>query len=131
MNRKAIAIALIVPLLIFVRHVSEPSPFLIYIVGAINIVAVIYVLFTISQRIYKKGFEKIKSRDIPTQFKDRKRRGSLVALWSIFVVVGIILPCIYLFRLCSSEGNDIVSIIALGLSIIDDEIVDLLSDIIA
>ena len=130
MNRKSVAIILIVLLLIFVRHISEPSPFLIYIVGTINIVALIYVLFTILQGVYNKGFKKIQSRDIPDQFKDRKRIKSLAVLCGIFLVVGIIFPCIYLFILCSSERNDIVSIIALGLSIIDDEIVDLLSKII-
>lgn len=130
MNRKVLIISIVVCLLVFLRHVNETSPNLIYIVACINIVAIIYVWLTIIQRVQKEIFQLIASRDIPNQFKERKKREKSFFLWGTTGVGIIALVLIYFYFFCSSEGNDILSIIALGFSLIDDELVSLINGVV-
>ena len=127
MNRKVLIISIVVCFLVFLRHVNETSPNLLYIVACINIVAIIYVWLTIVQRVQKESFQQIASRDIPNQFKERKKRENSFLLWGTTVAGIIALVLVYFYFFCSSEGNDILSIIALGFSVIDDELVSLIN----
>ena len=85
MNKNIGILSIIIGILIFIRCIFEKSDKIIYIVAGINIVAIIFVIYTIVERVLHNIIAKIE-----------KSRGL---------------------------GNDIISILALGISVLDDEIV--------
>lgn len=114
-------------LAIVIRCIFSASPNLTYLVAAINIIAILFVVFTIVYDIIYNVQERIKESGVPKQIQTREMKKLSSKIYLFSIVITVTLTVLYFFLWCSSLGNDVISILALGLSILDDEIVDNIS----
>lgn len=120
-DKKSLYLLVVVGLLVFIRVVFDKNNYLTYIVAVINIAAYSFVFSSIVVDSMKGIEERIKKTGVPVQVIDRTCREVRVKIGFIFVVL-LLMPIIITLFKCSSLKNDLLSILALGLSILDDEI---------
>ena len=125
MNRNMPVLSLVMALIIGLRCVFDKNERLIYIVAVINVVAIVYVLFTILDNIANRLVDKVIVSNVPQQILKREKRSIRIKVWAWGCSINLILIIAYFWFWCSNLGNDIISIIALGISIMDDDIVKL------
>lgn len=114
-------------MIIIIRCIFSNSTKLVYLVAAINIIAILFVVFTIIYDIKYNVQARIKESGVPIQIQKREIKKISSEIYIISILLSGILTFLYFSLWCSSLGNDIISILALGLSILDDEIVDNIS----
>lgn len=123
MKNKFQNVAIVAVVLIALRCIFEKNSQRDYIVAVINIFALLVVVYLITEQI-KAGFIcNIKSYHVPSSIETREIRAVIIKLSLIVYGVFIIIALLYLLLLTSGLGNDIISIIALALSLCDDHIV--------
>ncbi len=110
------------------RTIFDTNPKLIYIVAGINIVAIVFVIYTIIEKTVCNVIKRIQESGIPEQIMSREIAGAQYRIWFWSIVVSVVLIVLYLLYWCSNLGNDIISILALGISVLDDEIVQIIAD---
>ena len=106
-------------ILIVSRILLNDNTQLIVVVALINLIALLVVIFSITVQTKNRINEKITESGVPLEVKEREkkklfRRIDCSAYFTLAVVY-----IFYLSVLCSELGNDIISIIALGLSLSD------------
>lgn len=116
-------ISIVIGIIIFIRCIFDNDENIIYIIGGINIVAIVYVVCTIIEKILNGIISKIDESGDPRQIRKRETRKIKIMIWSVCTVLGALIIGIYFSVMCSSLGNDIISILALGISVLDDDIV--------
>ncbi len=128
MNKKTFSLCIVIGLLISIRSIFNKSSNMTYIVASVNIIAFSFVVYTIIEKIVFKIIGKIRESNVPIKIINREIRKIRTKVWGLggIVVVGLIV--IYLICYCSNLGNDIISILALGFSVLDDDIIDLISE---
>lgn len=125
MKNKLQAIAIITLILIVLRCMVETNPQCVLIVSVINITALLVVVYLIAEQIKAGIEESIKELHIPEQIEKREiRRIKKRTELTIYVPFALI-SMGYLLFLSSGLGNDIISIIALGLSLCNNHIVSI------
>ena len=119
---------IIMIILIVVRCIFNNNSESLVIIAAINLVALLIVLFSITSQIKDQGKRKIERVGSIKHFinRDNKRFCRLVDR-STFIPYAII-SIIYLVRLKCELGNDIITIVALCLSLSDEYIVTTIID---
>ena len=120
MNKNIFVLSIAIAIIIFLRCIFDGNDNIIYIVAGINIVAIIFVVYTI--------IDKIKKSKVPEQIINREITSAQVKIWGWSIAIGVIVILVYFWKWCSGLGNDIISILALGISILDDEIVKEITD---
>lgn len=123
MNRKLSVLSIAIAIIILIRCVFDSNDDLVYIVAGINIVAIEFVIYTIIEKIVENITQKIKESNVPKQIINREITSIRFKIWGMSFGINLILIILYLLYLCSGLGNDILSILALGISVSDDEIV--------
>lgn len=124
MSKNIPILSIVIGIIIFLRCIFNDSDKIIYIVAGINIVAIIFVLYTIIDRILYNIINRIRDSRVPDEIVEREIKNTQLILWGWSIGVGVVLLVLYIGCWCSGLGNDIISILALGLSILDDEIVE-------
>jgi len=123
MSRNLSVLSVVIAIIIFIRCVFDSIDELVYIVAGINIVAIVFVIYTIIEKIVENITRKIKESSVPKQIVKREITSTRLKVWGISCLINISLVLLYFLYWCSSLGNDIISILALGISVLDDEIV--------
>lgn len=126
--KKISILSFVIFIIIFLRCILDKIPQLTYIVAGINIVAIIYVLYTIIERIVSNLDNRIYQSGIPVDIENREIKSIEKRFWTIGICVSLIVIIIYFLFWCSNLGNDIISILALGISILDEDLVKAVSD---
>lgn len=125
MNKKVLILSVIMALLFFVRIILNDSDELVYIVAGINLVAVLCVVGNIIEKTVYNIHIKIKETGAPKQLINRELRKSKKTIWSIGIGGSLVAITLYLVFLCSNLGNDIISIGALAVALLDDDIAEI------
>ncbi len=123
MNKNISILSIVIAMVISLRWILNGYKNLLYIVAGINIVAIAFVLYTIIDKTVNNLMNRIKESNVPKQIMAREVKAVRFKIWGWSIIVSVIMSIIYLSQWCSNLGNDIISILALGLSILDDEIV--------
>ncbi len=128
MKKKIWVLVIVIGIIIMLRTIFDSNKNLIYIVAGINIVAIVFVIYTIIEKIVYNVIKRIQESGIPEQIMSREIAGAQYRIWFWSVVISAGLIVLYLTYWCSNLGNDIISILALGISVLDDEIVQMIAD---
>lgn len=123
MNRNISILSVVIAIVILLRCIFDSNENLLYIVAGINIIAIAFVLYTIIEKTVNGIANNIRESNVPKQIIVREEKIIRFKMWGWSIGVSIIAVIAYLSFWCSNLGNDIISILALGLSILDDEIV--------
>ncbi len=123
MNKNIGALNVIMIVIIFIRCIFKEDNNIMYIVAGINIVAIVFVLYTIVERVLDNIITKIKKSAVPSQIIEREIKSVRLKIWGWSTSVSMIVILLYFWQWCSSLGNDIISILALGISVQDEEII--------
>ena len=102
-NKKISILVITIAIIILLRCIFDSNENIIYIVVGINIVAIVFVLYEIKN----------------TQLK----------IWGWTIAFSAVVIVWYFLYACSGLGNDIISILALGISVLDDEIIKKITEI--
>ena len=128
MTKKIWILVIVIGIIIMIRIIFDSNQNFIYIMTGINIVAIVFVIYTIIEKIVYNVMKRIQESGIPERIMSREITGAQhrIWFWGVFISVGLIV--LYLTYWCSNLGNDIISILALGISVLDDEIVQIIAD---
>lgn len=102
---------------------------ILYIVVGINIVAIVFVLYTIIEKILDDIIDRIKKSEVPLQIIKREIKNTQLKIWGWTIAFSAVVIVWYFLYACSGLGNDIISILALGISVLDDEIIKKITEI--
>mgnify|MGYP007104462888 CR=1 FL=1 len=122
MNKNIFVLSIAIAIIIFLRCIFDGND------NIINIVAIIFVVYTIIEKLLNNIIDKIKKSKVPEQIINREITSAQVKIWGWSIAIGVIVILVYFWKWCSGLGNDIISILALGISILDDEIVKEITD---
>lgn len=111
--------------LIFLRIFLDSSEKLVAIVAMINCVAFAVVMFDVLDRLKAEIINKIQNSTAAKTITQREIFSFSRKYYIFVLIVFIPLLILYVLCWCSSISNDIVSIVALAVSVLDDEIVSL------
>ena len=114
-------------ILIVIRVLFDGVPRLEYIVAGINIVALSIVIYTIVGKICTNIEARIRHSNVPPQIQIREKMRAKRLLYGIvtFILVGGVG---FYFKIgCTALVNDIMAIIALAISIADEDIIQYIS----
>jgi len=128
MNKNIPILSISIAIIILLRCLFDNHEKIVYIVAGINIVAIIYVIYTIIEKIVNNIAGRLRKSGAPEQILNRELKNTRNRIWKYSIGINIILIILYFGLWCSGLGNDIISIIALGISVLDDEIVKIISD---
>lgn len=123
MNKNISVLSVVIAIIIGLRCMLDGNNKLVFIVAGINIVAMAFVLYTIIEKIVGNITDKIKKSNVPEQIIIREIKCTRFKIWGVSIGVSVVAIVLYLLCCCSGLGNDIISILALGISILDDVIV--------
>lgn len=126
MNRNISVLSIAIAIIIVLRWIFNDSGKLLYIVAGINIVAITFVLYTIIEKVVNGIINRIRKSNVPLQIIEREQKRVKLKIWGWNIVIIVVAIIMYFSFGCSNLGNDIISILALGLSILDDEIVNII-----
>jgi len=129
MKNKLPVFGIVTVILIVFRILLNNNSQLIFVVALINLIALLVVIFSISGQAQAKITERIEQSGVPKDIKMREKRifCQTVDCWAYIPLT--IFYIIYLVCLCSELGNDIISIVALGLSLSDSFIADTVANL--
>lgn len=125
MKNKLQNIAIITAVLIVLRCMFEQNPQRDSVVSVINIIALLVVVYLITEQIKDGIISAIKSYHVPTEIETREIREITIKLSLAIYLPFAVISLLYLGFFSSGLGNDIISIIALGLSLCDEHIVSI------
>lgn len=116
---------ILISMLIFLRIISNESENLVYIISILNFIALLIVFFSIAEKIKTTIHEKIAASKVPKDIIEREIKTAYRKINIITYVPISIIIVIYFGYLASELGNDIISIISLGLSLVSSNIVEI------
>ena len=111
--------------LLIIRVLLNNSPDLVFIVSLINLIALLLVIVSIRSQIQRKLFDIVDRSGVPHEIVEREKRNIQKSVNCLIFIPFFIVAFLYLCFLSSELGNDIVAIIALGLSLCDNDLVDI------
>lgn len=129
MSKNISVLSIVIAIVILIRFIFNSNENIVYIIAGINIVAIAFVVYTIIEKILQNIIERIKKSGIPLQIAKRETKHIKLKIECGSIIISVILITVYFWLWCSEIGNDILSIITLGISILDDEIVKKVTEI--
>lgn len=120
---------IITVILVVFRILLNNNPQLVFVVASINLVALLIVVFAITNRAKTTIAEKITQSGIPKdiEIREKKHFRRCIDCWTYIPLAIIYIS--YLFCFSSELGNDIISIVALGLSLSDSFIANAVANL--
>ena len=116
--------------LIIVRIMMNKIAEVDLVVAIINIVALLGVVLIVVRKIVSKVQTAIEDSGVPIEKKKKKKNAAIRKLeWIVYAPL-LLFVMIYLVFWKSGLGNDIISIVSLGLSLTDVTVVDVVSNYI-
>lgn len=116
-------------LLIILRVIVNANPQLVYICAFINLIALVIAMATLAEKLKTSISTNMQKYIIPEEILAKKTKCAKITInWSIYFPATI-LCVLFLFFAASELGNDIISIVALGLSLADDWIIAVITDL--
>lgn len=116
--------------LIIVRIMMNKIAEVDLVVAIINIVALLGVVLIVVQKIVSKVQTAIEDSGVPIEIRNREKNAAIRKLeWIVYAPL-LLFVMIYLVFWKSGLGNDIISIVSLGLSLTDVTVVDVVSNYI-
>ena len=112
-------------LLLLFRIILNKNAQLVYVVSVINLIALLIVVFSISKSIKAGVSTTIHNSGVPQEIIDREIKETFHKLDLLIYLPLAIIVLLYLVFLSSQLGNDIIAIVALGLSVSDSYIADI------
>ena len=73
--------------------------------------------------------DRIKKSEVPLQIIKREIKNTQLKIWGWTIAFSAVVIVWYFLYACSGLGNDIISILALGISVLDDEIIKKITEI--
>lgn len=122
-------IGVITVILVAFRILLNNNTQLVFVVASINLVALLVVVFAIINQAKEKITERVTGSGVPKDIRTRekKRLCRCVDHWTYIPLIIIYIG--YLFYFSSELGNDIISIVTLGLSLSDSFIADAVANL--
>lgn len=124
MKIRTIPIIIVFCMLIFLRFISEKSENLTIIVSILNIIALLTVFVSIVEQIRISITNKIKNFTVPKEIINREVRNFTTKINIFAYIPFCFLVVIYFCFFSSTLGNDILSIVSLGLSLTNSNIAE-------
>ena len=121
MKKPRLALLLAFAFLVAVRIIFADHDNLDTIVAMINLVALYIVVFDIAERIKDTIIMKIADTCGSQSIANREIRKFSKLFYIAVIIINLLFIVLYFIFLCSSTENDVLSIIALGLSVLDEE----------
>ncbi len=118
-------IAVIFALIIFLRFVFDDNSELMIMVTVFNIVATLIVLLDIADGAKEAIVQKIEKTCAAPSISVREKKRFKKLFWSILSVGVLLFVGLALKFCCSSLGNDVLSMGSLGISLLNDEIIQI------
>ena len=109
--------------LIILRVLLDRNEHLEIINAVINLIAFYIVVFNISEAIKEKTLARIARVCGAKEISKREQKKYTHLFYWTLIVINLLVSIIYIFFLRSNLGNDILSIISLALSLLDEEVV--------
>lgn len=125
MKKPRIALAFAFAFLIILRVVTDKYSELTMIVAMINIGALFVVLFDVAEKLKESVLQKIGASIEAQAIADREKAHFSPWFYGILITFCALFTIVYLSAWCCGLGNDLISIIALAISVLDNEIVAL------
>ena len=125
MKTSKIPLLFVFAFLIAGRCLVESSDNSVVFVAMLNIVALLIVIFQIAEKLKGKILNKIKTVCLVKDVAKREKRIFLICFYAGLISVNALLIGAYFLWACCNLGNDIISIVALTFSLLDEEIVQL------
>ena len=123
MKKPRIVLAFVFGFLIAFRTIAEDFENLTVIVAMINIIALYVVLYDVAEKLRAQILSKITSECASKHIASRERRNFTCWFYGLLISACALFIWLYFQFWCSSLGNDIISIAALAISILDTEII--------
>ena len=114
-------------LFIIGRIVLRDSTLIVFIVATINSIAYLYVTFSVIERCYISFKDKIRVSDLLNIVKTRRCKKAYI-IRAIVFLLNITIVIIYVIFFRSSMINDVIAIFTVVLSIVDDSIIQLVTE---
>lgn len=121
MKKPRLALLLAFAFLVAVRIIFADHDNLDTIVAMINLVALYIVVFDIAERIKDTIIMKIADTCGSQSIANREIRIFSKLFYIAVIIINLLFIVLYFIFLCSSTANDVLAIIALGLSVLDEE----------
>ncbi len=121
MKKPRLALLLAFAFLVAVRIIFADHDNLDTIVAMINLVALYIVVFDIAERIKDTIIMKIADTCGSQSIANREIRKFSKLFYIAVIIINLLFIVLYFIFLCSSTANDVLAIIALGLSVLDEE----------
>lgn len=121
MKKPRLALLLAFAFLVAVRIIFADHDNLDTIVAMINLVALYIVVFDIVERIKDTIIMKIADTCGSQSIANREIRKFSKLFYIAVIIINLLFIVLYFIFLCSSTANDVLAIIALGLSVLDEE----------
>ena len=120
---------IITVILVVFRILLNNNPQLVFVVASINLVALLIVVFAITNRAKTTIAEKITQSGVPKDIEIREKKHFRRCIYCWTYIPLTIIYISYLFCFSSELGNDIISIVALGLSLSDSFIANAVANL--
>ena len=120
--KKALGLSLIFVIMIAVRILIDKSENINYLIGAINWASLIVTAGCILGGEINVMREAYASR--PQSIAKNAVKRITIRDSIIFIIINALLMGLYFWLLCSNLANDILSIITIGIAVLDEEIVN-------
>lgn len=121
MKKPRLVLLLAFAFLVAVRIIFADHDNLDTIVAMINLVALYIVVFDIAERIKDTIIMKIADTCGSQSIANREIRKFSKLFYIAVIIINLLFIVLYFIFLCSSTANDVLAIIALGLSVLDEE----------
>lgn len=128
MSKNICILSIVIGIVIMLRCIFDNNVNLVYIVAGINITAIVFVIYTIVEKGVESIKRKVENTNVPIEIRSREIRAIRFKVFGICGTVSFVVIALYLLLWCSNLGNDVISIFALGISILDDEITKIITD---
>lgn len=116
--------------LILVRIMMNKIAEVVLVVAIINIVALLGVILIVVRKIVSRVQNAIEDSGVPIEIQNREKNDAIRKFEGTVYASLLLFVVIYLIFWKSGLGNDIISIVSLGLSLTDVTVVDIVSNYI-
>ena len=127
MKNKLPVFAFVTAILFVVRILFNSNSQLTLVIASINLVALLVVVFSILNQIMERISEIIKDSNVPLEVMNREKKDTYKRVFFRTFIPLLVFSILYLVFWCCELANDLISIVALGLSLSDADIAEVLA----
>lgn len=121
--KKVISLAFLFLIIIIIRIAIDKLDIIVYLIAAVNWISLIIIVACILENVSQGIHNAYASR--PKSVAQKRIKRIMTRYCVITSITFILLIIIYFWLLCSTLANDILSIITVGIAVLDEEIIKL------